>query len=211
MKLCAQCSSGEKYCQIELVWNWDLKKGRWGSCIANLEELIHRRGIVHCSSGWGGQDRDHNIPVQILKIDNTMTLSLSLTSLSLSVNSELLSLTWNMGFFVCDLSYCKKSSRGFLGWPRRAAAHAAWTWRSSARLPSCHCPATVCLLYMMYKCECLLGWWVEDAPRLFCQKTSLLRARKMMIIFISSRVMLKFVYRSWKQNDFFHLSSTQLI
>ena len=108
-----------------------------------------------------------------------------------------------MGFFVCDLSYCKKSSRGFLGWPRRAAAHAAWTWRSSARLPSRHCPATVCLLYMMYKCECLLGWWVEDAPRLFCQKTSLLRARKMMIIFISSRVMLKFVYRSWKQNDFF--------
>ena len=102
-ELCAQFTSGEKYCQIELVWNWDLKKGRWGSCIANLEELIHR-GIVHCSSGWGGQDRDHNIPVQILKIDNTMTLSLSLVS----VNSELLSLTWNMGFFVCDLSYCKK-------------------------------------------------------------------------------------------------------
>ena len=125
MKLCAQFTSEEKYCQIELVWNWDLKKGRWGSCIANLEELIHRRGIVHCSSGWGGQDRDHNIPVQILKIDNTMTLSLSLTSLSLSVNSELLSLTWNMGFFVCDLSYCKKSSRGFLGWPRRVAAAAA--------------------------------------------------------------------------------------
>ena len=75
-ELCAQFTSGEKYCQIELVWNWDLKKGRWGSCIANLEELIHR-GIVHCSSGWGGQDRDHNIPVQILKIDNTMTLSLS--------------------------------------------------------------------------------------------------------------------------------------
>ena len=85
---------------------------------------VHRRGIVHCSSGWGGQDRDHNIPVQILKIDNTMTLSLSLTSLSLLVNSELLSLTWNMGFFVCDLSYCKKSSRGFLGWPRRAPASA---------------------------------------------------------------------------------------
>ena len=68
--------------------------------------------------------------------------------------------------------------------------------------PGCR-TAAARLLYMMYKCECLLGWWVEDAPRLFCQKTSLLRARKMMIIFISSRVMLKFVYRSWKQNDFF--------
>ena len=83
-----------------------------------------------------------------------------------------------------------------------------WTYMK----PGCHKTSPLCSHYntdgiaascMMYKCECLLGWWVEDTPQLFCQKTSLLRARKMMIIFISSRVMLEFVYRSLGAKWFF--------
>jgi hypothetical protein len=38
-------------------------------------------GEGHVLKNWRVQDRDHNIPVQILKIDNTMTLSLSSTFL----------------------------------------------------------------------------------------------------------------------------------
>ena len=91
----------------------ELKKGRWGSCIANLELIPGhttacraRRRRAGAAGGRGGQDRDRNIPVQILKIDNTMTLSLFLVS----VNSELLSLTWNMGFFVWLVLLQKASS-----------------------------------------------------------------------------------------------------
>ena len=83
-----QCGTEEGKVRV-MHWQPRAHTGAHGYCMPGSRQR---------AGGRGGQDRDRNIPVQILKIDNTMTLSLSF--FLVSVNSELLSLTWNMGFFV---------------------------------------------------------------------------------------------------------------